>query len=155
MKNVNSRDTETRFADLRLDNDLKQKDVAKILNVLENNYSKWERGITDIPLDKSNELANYYNCSLDYLFGLSEYNTKKVRKEINLKLLCERLYKLRKDHNLSQEQLSSVIGFHQRTYSHYEDGSRVPTSFKVYYIALYYKVSLDYLVGKSDDKSVG
>ena len=40
MKNVNSRDTETRFADLRLDNDLKQKDVAKILNVLENNYSK-------------------------------------------------------------------------------------------------------------------
>ena len=32
-----------RMAMLRHDNDLKQKDVAKILNVKENTYSKWEK----------------------------------------------------------------------------------------------------------------
>lgn len=141
----------TRIADLRLDNDLKQKDIAKVLNVLSNNYSKWERGVTDIPLEKSNELVNYYDCSFDYLFGLSSNSKKKLNKEIDLKLLCKRLLELRKSKNLTQEQLSNAVGFHQRTYSHYEDGSRVPTSFKLYYIAVYYNVSLDYLVGKTDN----
>ena len=144
----------TRIADLRLDHDLKQKDVAKILGVLENNYSKWERGITDIPLDKSNELVNYYNCSFDYLFGLSNNNDKELRENIDLQLLCKRLLELRKSQNLTQEQLSNAVGFHQRTYSHYEDGSRVPTSYKVYYIAVYYNVSFDYLVGKTDSKEI-
>lgn len=144
----------TRIADLRLDNDLRQKDVAKILGVLENNYSKWERGITDIPLDKSNGLVNYYNCSFDYLFGLSNTNSKELRQNIDLHLLSKRLFELRKSKNLTQEQLSNSVGFHQRTYSHYEDGSRVPTSYKVYYIAVYYNVSLDYLVGKTDNQKI-
>ena len=144
----------TRITDLRLDHDLKQKDVAKILGVLENNYSKWERGITDIPLGKSNELVNYYNCSFDYLFGLSNNSNKELKQNIDLQLLCKRLLELRKSKKLTQEQLSNEVGFHQRTYSHYEDGSRVPTSYKVYYIAVYYNVSFDYLVGKTDNQKI-
>ena len=54
----------------------------EFLKVLENNYSKWERGVTDIPLLKSNVLANFYDCSLDYLFGLSNKNIKTDKKEI-------------------------------------------------------------------------
>lgn len=143
---------EIKFSELRLDNNLKQKDIAKILNVSENNYSKWERQITDIPLDKSNELANYYGVSFDYLYGLTKHSKNSDRKEIDLKLLSSRLLELRKEHNLSQEQLSKHVGFHQRVYSYYENGDRIPTSFKIYYIAIYYDVSFDYLVGRSDDK---
>lgn len=153
MQNIDTRIRETKFAELRLDNDLKQKDIANILKVKENNYSKWERGVTDIPLDKSNELSNYYKCSFDYLFGLSNSNNYS-KKNIDLKLLPKRLLELRKERNLTQEQISKDVGFHQRTYAHYEDGSRIPTTFKVFYIALYYKVSFDYLVGKSDDKKI-
>lgn len=154
MLNEYTRVKETRIAELRLDNDLKQKEIASELNVLENNYSKWERGITDIPLEKSNSLANFYKCSLDYLFGLSDKNIITERKDIDLKLLCERLLLLRKKKNLTQEKLSELVGFLQRTYAHYENGTRIPMSFKVYYIALYYNVSMDYLVGRTDDKEI-
>lgn len=154
MKDTYNRIKETRISELRLDKDLKQKEVASKLNVLENNYSKWERGITDIPLYKSNELANFYGCSLDYLFGLSHKNIKTERKVIDLELMRMRLLSLRKEKNLTQEQVSEEIGFHQRTYAHYENGSRIPTSFKVYYIAIYHNVSLDYIVGRTDKKEL-
>lgn len=148
------RDRESRITDLRLDNDFKQLDVSKKLNVKYDTYSKWERGINDIPIQKSNELANLYNVSLDYLFGLSDYSIITPRKEIDLKVLCERLLELRKSKQLSQESLAEQIGFHQRTYSHYEDGSRLLTTYKIYHIAVYYKVSMDYLVGRTDDKEI-
>ena len=145
---------ENRLEELRLDNDLKQKDIANELNIKGKNYSDWERGVTDIPLEKSNELANYYDCSLDYLFGLSNIKTINERKNINLELLSQRLLDTRKERNLTQSELSKDVGYHQRTYAHYENGSRIPTSFKVFYIALYYNISLDYLVGKSDIKEI-
>ena len=145
---------ENRLEELRLDNDLKQKDIANELNISGKNYSDWERGVTDIPLEKSNELANYYDCSLNYLFGLSNIKTINERKNINLELLSQRLLDTRKERNLTQSELSKDVGYHQRTYAHYENGSRIPTSFKVFYIALYYNISLDYLVGKSDIKEI-
>ena len=154
MQNKDARIKETKFLELRLDNDLKQKDIASVLCVKENNYSKWERGVTDIPLEKSNELSNYYNCSLDYLFGLSNINNSDLNKNIDLKILPQRLLEVRKERGLTQEQLSKDVGFHQRTYAHYEDGSRVPTTFKLFYIALYYNISLDYLVGKTNKKEI-
>jgi transcriptional regulator with XRE-family HTH domain len=145
---------ETMLAELRLDNDLKQKDVALKLDIEENNYSKWERNVTDIPLDKFNELANLYDCSLDYLIGLTNSKTKSERKTINLNLLSQRLLEMRKGKNLTQEKLSNEIGYPQTTYSNYENGSRIPTIFKLMYIAIYYNISLDYLVGRTDIKKV-
>lgn len=152
IKNIKIK--ENRLEELRLDNNLKQKEIANKLNISGKNYSSWERGVTDIPLTKSNDLANYYDCSLDYLFGLS--NTKKTneRKTIDLKLLSKRLLETRKERNLTQEKLSQDVGYHQRTYAHYENGSRIPTSFKVFYIAIYHNVSFDYLVGRSDIKEI-
>lgn len=144
----------TRIAELRLDNDLKQKDVALKLNVKENNYSKWERNITDIPLEKGNELANIYNCSLDYLFGLSVNRGNIERINIDYELLTIRLLELRKQKRLTQKEIAEEIGFQQRAYAYYESGDRKPTCFKLLYIAIYYSVSLDYLSGRSDIKSI-
>ena len=72
-----------RFIKLREDNDLTQQEIANKLGVLRNTYSKWENNINDIPLDILNKLANFYNCSLDYLLGLSNKSTIKERKDIN------------------------------------------------------------------------
>ena len=154
MQNIYTKIKDTRISELRLDKDLKQREVASKLDVLENKYSKWERGVTDILLFKSNELANLYDCSLDYLFGLSNKNIKTDSNEINLELMCQRILTLRKEKNLTQAQVSKYIGFNQRTYAHYENGSRIPTIFKVYYIAVFYNISLDYIVGRSNKKEI-
>ena len=55
---------------MREDKDLKQSDIAKLLDILQSDYSKYERGIHMMGIDKYIKLARFYNVSLDYLAGL-------------------------------------------------------------------------------------
>ena len=56
-----------RIKEIREDKDLTQKDIAKILNITQQQYSKYELGIRLFPIDKLCKLADFYNVSLDYL----------------------------------------------------------------------------------------
>ena len=58
-----------KIRDLREDNDLSQKEVAKILNISQVAYSYYEIEKRSIPLDLLIKLADYYNVSLDYIVG--------------------------------------------------------------------------------------
>ena len=149
------RDIEIRFKELRKDRNLLQKDIAKILDMLEDTYFKCERNINDISLENCNKLANFYDVSIDYLLGLTDTNIKTKYKKINLKLFQKRLLTLRKENQLTQQKLGNLIGFRQNTYANYEKGNIVPTTLKVYYIAIFYNVSIDYLVGRSNNKNIG
>ena len=146
------RERETRLSDLRVDNDLKQKDMIDILKTTRSTYSQWELGINDIPILKANELANFYKVSLDYLLGISNINYQTKRQEIDFDLMRKRMKELRKKLNQTQEAVGRKIGFDQRLYAHYEKGTRIPKTFKLMYIAKYFNVSMDYLVGRSDIK---
>ena len=48
-----------RLRDLREDKDLLQKDIAKILNMSQTGYSKYEVETNDIPTDILKKLASY------------------------------------------------------------------------------------------------
>ena len=58
-----------RIKDLREDKDLLQKDVAEFLNISQTNYSKYELGKINIPIEVFIKLADYYDVSIDYLVG--------------------------------------------------------------------------------------
>lgn len=58
-----------RLRDLREDNDLKQKEMAELLNVHQTTYSDYELGKVNIPTAVLHFLADYYNVSIDYLLG--------------------------------------------------------------------------------------
>lgn len=58
-----------RIKNLREDRDLFQKDLAKILDITQRNYSYFETGKSDIPTDILIKLADFYNTSIDYLLG--------------------------------------------------------------------------------------
>ena len=53
--------------DLREDKDLKQKDIAQMLQIHQTTYSDYERGNLNIPIPVLHILADYYNVSVDYL----------------------------------------------------------------------------------------
>ena len=61
-----------RLKEIRQDKDVYQKDIAKILNTSQKQYSLYETGIRLIPIDKLVTLAKYYNTSTDYLLGLTD-----------------------------------------------------------------------------------
>ena len=67
-----------RIRDLREDHDLKQKEMAKILNCSQQVYSNYELGQRDIPTEILIRLSQYYNVSIDYLLGLTN-NPKRNR----------------------------------------------------------------------------
>lgn len=58
-----------RIRNLREDKDLKQEDLAKLLNCTQACYSNYENGKRDIPTESLGILADFYNVSVDYLMG--------------------------------------------------------------------------------------
>lgn len=60
-----------RLRDLREDHDLTQQKVADYLNMKQSQYSRYERGVRDIPTDVLIALAKLYKTSTDYILGLT------------------------------------------------------------------------------------
>lgn len=60
-----------RLRNLREDNDLTQEYIAKILNVSQRTYSRYENGERAVPIEVFISLANFYNTSIDYLANRS------------------------------------------------------------------------------------
>lgn len=60
-----------RLRDLREDKDILQKDIAKILNTTQTNYSKYELEKIEIPNKVLIQLAYFYNTSIDYILGIT------------------------------------------------------------------------------------
>ncbi len=57
---------------IREDNDIKQKDVAKFLNISQNTYSQYENGVIALTAEVLIKLADYYDVSVDYLLDRTD-----------------------------------------------------------------------------------
>ena len=60
-----------RLRDLREDREYSQQQVADYLGMKQPQYSRYERGIRDIPTDVLIRLAKLYRTSTDYILGLT------------------------------------------------------------------------------------
>ena len=138
---------------LREENDMKQADLARLINTHEYVYGQYEREYTLIPIKHLNTLCNYFKVSIDYIFDFTEtknyydYNT-----EINLEKSGLRLKELRKNHNLTQEKLSSLLNIDRSTLAKYEKGIHIIATPFLYTICKKYNISADYLLGKIDNE---
>lgn len=56
-----------RLRELREDKKLNQTNIAKILNMSQTGYSKYETGENDIPTEILIKLAKFYDTSIDYI----------------------------------------------------------------------------------------
>ena len=64
----------------------------------------------------------------------------------------QRIQDLRIDSVLSQKKIGEILHISQRSYSHYETGSRnIPIEMLIR-LADYYDTTIDYLVGRTDNK---
>ena len=63
----------------------------------------------------------------------------------------ERLKKLRKDTGLTQVDVASKLGISQQAYASWERGAKKPTQDNLVKIAQILNVSVDYLVGNSQE----
>lgn len=69
-----------RIRNLREDNDLRQRQVAKELQCSQRVYSNYECGQVNLPLGALIKLAEFYGTSTDYLLNLTDEKTPHPRK---------------------------------------------------------------------------
>ena len=67
-----------------------------------------------------------------------------------MKIFCERLKDLRAESGLSAKKLSKEIGVSDSTIIRWENGDRVPSIDNLYSLAVYFRVTSDYLIGLED-----
>ncbi|MBR6967951.1 MAG: helix-turn-helix transcriptional regulator [Ruminococcus sp.] len=65
-----------RIRNLREDSDKTQREVSDYLFCDQSLYSKYERGLRDVPVSIIIKLAEFYGTSTDYILGLTDEKSK-------------------------------------------------------------------------------
>lgn len=140
--------------DLRAQNNIKQQDLANYLNLSVSSYATYENEIDIFPIKHLNNVCNFFNVSLDYIFNLEKLQQYKDNNQsINTVISGTRLKELRKEHKLTQKQLSEILKSDNSTISKYEKGINIIATPFLYDICKKYNISADYLLGKIDKKN--
>ncbi len=132
-----------------------QKELADILGVSRSTYAGWENGLDAIILPKLNDFCNYYGVSLDYICGLT--NTKKydvINDKIDKSVLGNNLKETRTKNKHTQEKVANIINVDQSNYSKCELGKMYIHTYALIEFAKHYKVSIDWLCGKTKDSEI-
>lgn len=139
--------------ELRIENNLLQKNIANILNISRNTYEKYEVGEKTITINHLNKLSNYYNVCLDYIVGASNkknsYNFKKVN-TLNISKISKNIKYIRIYFNLTQEQFAKSINVSKTTISAIENEKRMLNILIAISISRRYKISIDWIYGRSE-----
>lgn len=99
------------FRELREDHDYSQSDIAAVLGISQQHYSKYEKGEYELPLRHFITLVEYYGVSADYLIGRCSYDEKKPMEMVYVTrdCTCEKL--VRDTLSLSEHGRKSVVEY--------------------------------------------
>ena len=141
-----------KLKELREEKGLKIHDISRFLGFDKDTYGKYEREYSTIPIIHLITLCNYFNVSLDFIFGFSNIKQyQNVNKSSNLILSGNRLKEFRKENKLTQTQLGNILGCSYGTIAGYERGRYLIATLFLYTICKKYHVSADYLLGRIDE----
>ena len=135
--------------------EMTQTELGYIFGVSKGTVSNWENGYSVIPLKKLIKFSNYSGYSLDFICAFTR-NDKKLPKidKINKINIGKNLKMLRINMGLTQQAFAEKCHIPQSTYSHYEIGYKLITTLNLYAICKTYNVSMDYLVGRTNNPKI-
>ncbi len=140
-----------KLKNLRENKGISQKEIANFLNISPFTYSHYENEQDIIPSKYLNDLANYLNVSIDYIFSLTSVeNYSYTLKDINKIKSGQRLKDLRKEKKLTQKRIAEILNTAHQVISKYEKGVNLIATPFLYTICKKYNISADYLLGKID-----
>ena len=126
-------------------------DMGKILEISDSLYSRYEKEIQMLPTKHLIFLANYFDVSIDYLFGFTNLSKYPNFKDTNTIESGKRLKEFRKEQKITQDKLSQSLNIAIGLLCEYEHGKYPISIHALYTISLKYKISADYLLGRIDD----
>lgn len=99
------------FRGLREDHDYSQSDIAAVLGISQQHYSKYETGEYELPLRHFITLAEHYGVSADYLIGRCSYDEKKPFELVYVTRDCSCEMLIRDILSLSEHGRKSVVEY--------------------------------------------
>lgn len=134
--------------------EMTQTELGYIFGVTKQTISGWETAGDIIPFNKLIRFSNLYGYSLDYISGLTRKNKKYPKIKYDKNKIGENLKILRKELNISQQKLADDCNISQTTYSGYETGNYLVNTITIYTICKKYRISMDWIVGRTKDKDL-
>lgn len=125
---------------LRKESGLKQQDLAEKLSISRSTVAMWETGKAQPDNETLLKLSSIFNSSIDYILNNDCFSPPAS--------FGERLKELRKEHKLSQEDLGEILYLSKGAVGNWELGTRQPDYDTLKFLAEYFNVSTDYLLGK-------
>ncbi len=129
--------------------EMTQKELGYVFGVSKYTVHGWENSHDTIPLNKLIKFCNLFDFSLDYVTGLSKTNIKYEKIKTDKKKIGMKLKSIRKELNITQQELASRCGIAQNTYSSYETGRYLINTNNLYSICKTYNISMDLLCGRT------
>lgn len=134
--------------DLLSEKQISVKQLQEYLNLSDvSRIYTWLRGEKGIKLDNAIALANYFNCSIDFLMGKKEFDDADLQFK-PCPPFGEQLKKVLKEKNVSQYKLVRETDFKGGHLYKWLNCKATPQMTSVIALADYLKVSIDYLVGR-------
>ena len=139
---------------LREKAEMKQVDMCKIFNMPKTTYNSYELGTREPDFDTALKIADYFNVSIDYLFGKSDTSNYQKYKNDEMhkpnKKFSLRMKEFRQKHNFTQLYLAEIIGTTKEVIDNYENGSTAPDIAIIEKLSRIFNLSSDYLLGLTD-----
>lgn len=91
------------IAELRMDKDMKQEDLAAILNISRSALANWEAGNRRVDIETLVVIADYFGVSCDYLLGRTKHKYNfSLENEKNVEAIMD-LYETLKKYKIERE----------------------------------------------------
>lgn len=139
-----------RLQDLIEEEGLSRLQLAKKLNISSTTLNGYFNNDYYPQIEIALSIADYFDCSLDYLFGFSESKTAKIN--INIDLTAENFIinfnSLLKENNVSIAKTMKELGMSEYNYYRWKNG-KFPKTVNLIAIANYFETSICFLIGKN------
>jgi len=137
------------LSDLIDETNLSLRQLEKVSGVSAMQYSRYLRDDTIPTIDVVLRICKFFNCSIDFLFGLDNSRNISQYKTYNYDIskFLPRYLNLLKENKISHYKFSLDQPFNESILRHWQAG-RVPRLDIVYIIANHFGSSMDYLIGR-------
>lgn len=139
-----------RFLELIGDLDCKKSEVPKLLNIDYNVYTKIaEFGVIPKPVVLI-RIADYFDISVEYLLSRTD-NSYFAKAEATTTFL-ERYQILKVEHNLTDYAIAQKLHITTSYTTNWKNKKYMPSIINLIELSETFKVSIDYLLGRTDDR---
>lgn len=133
--------------DLILDSGLSLRKLSALSKVSSTQYSSYLKD--SIPkIDVAVRIADFFDCSLDYLFGLTEERKTRKYKKYDMSVFVSRYEKALELNKITHWKFSKQSGLAESSLRHWKLYGGMPTMESLVIIADGLSTSIDYLIGR-------